>query len=86
MKITAPSLVSYHLLCHDASILIIPIVATLCSQSLWSGAVAALLLVASLATVISEYGYLAARPLLAPFVLSLAPAHKEAEVCQILAN
>ena len=86
MKITAGSLVSHHLLCHDASILIIPIAAALCSQSVWSGAVAVLCLVASLAAVIPQYGYLAAMPRPTPFVLSLAPAHKETEVCQILAN
>jgi drug/metabolite transporter (DMT)-like permease len=71
LAIMAGSLVSYHLLCHDASILIIPIAAALCSQSVWSGAVAALLLVGSFAAVIPQYGYAAAIPLLGLFVLSV---------------
>ncbi len=83
LAIIASSLVSYHFLCHDASILIIPLAAALCSRSVWSGAVAALLLVVSLAAVIPQYGYLGALPLLALFVLSVGSAHEE-KSCQIL--
>lgn len=83
LAIMAGSLVSYHFLCHDASILMIPLAAALCSQSLWRGAVAALLLVVSLAAVIPQYGYLGAIPLLALFVLFVGSTHEEPKVCQI---
>jgi hypothetical protein len=70
MAIMAGSLVSYHFLCHDASILIIPLATALGSRSAWSGAAAVLLLLAPIASVIPSYGYLAAIPLIALFVLS----------------
>jgi hypothetical protein len=70
LAITAGSLVSYHFLCHDASILIIPLATALGSRSAWSGAAAVLLLLAPIASVIPSYGYLAAIPLIALFVLS----------------
>jgi len=86
LAILASSLVSYHFLSHDASILIIPLAAALSSRSVWSGAVAALLLVVSLAAVIPKDGYLGAIPLLALFVLSVASANEGTKACQLLAN
>lgn len=86
LAIMASSLVSYHFLCHDASILIIPIVAALCSQSVWYGAVAVLLLVVPFAAVIPQFGYLASIPLLALFILSVRSAREGAATAQRLAN
>jgi hypothetical protein len=86
LAILASSLVSYHFLSHDASILIIPLAAALSSRSVWSGAVAALLLVVSFAAVIPRDGYLGAIPLLALFVLSVASADEGTKGCQLLAN
>lgn len=86
LAIMASSLVSYHLLCHDASILIIPLAMALCSESVWRGAVAALLLLAPFAAMIAQYGYLAAMPLLALFVLSVSSPDKPATaagVCDV---
>ena len=71
LAITAASLVSYHFLVHDASILVIPIAAALSSESVWTAATAALLLIAPLCGINTAYGYLAAIPLLALFVLML---------------
>jgi hypothetical protein len=65
LAIAAGSLVSYHLIVHDASILIIVVAAALCSRRVWSGAFAVLLLITPLSAVIPAYGYLAAMPLLA---------------------
>jgi hypothetical protein len=74
LAITAASLVSYHLIDHDASILIIVIAAALCSGSVWKGVVAAALLVAPLCATIPPWGYLAAIPLLGLFLLMLGRA------------
>ena len=71
LAIAAGSLVSYHLIDHDASILIIVIAAALCSGSVWNGAVAILLLIAPLCAITHVYGYLAAIPLLGLFLLML---------------
>lgn len=68
--IVAGSLVSYHFLCHDASILIIPVVTALGSGFPWSAAAAVLLLLAPMVSVVPSYGYLVAIPLIALFVLS----------------
>ena len=70
LAIMAGSLVSYHFLCHDASILIIPLATTLCSKSVWSGAAALLLFLAPIVSVRPSYGYLAAIPLIVLFALS----------------
>ncbi len=83
LAITAGSLVSYHFIVHDASILIIPLNAALCSRSAWTGAVAALLLVVSLAAVIPQCGYLAAIPLLALFILSVRSADLQASLAGV---
>jgi hypothetical protein len=71
LAIAAASLVSYHFIVHDASILIIVIAVALCSQSIWEGAAAVLLLVTALCAVIPIYDYLVAIPLLGLFVLML---------------
>ena len=71
LAIAAASLVSYHFIVHDASILIIVIAVALCSRSIWKGAAAALLLVASLCAIIPIYDYLVAIPLLGLFVSML---------------
>lgn len=86
LAIIASSLVSYHFLCHDASILIIPLSAALCSRSVWNGAAAALLLIIPIAAVIPQYGYLAVIPLLALFVLSVRSADNRTEACQLWAT
>jgi hypothetical protein len=71
LAIVAASLVSYHLIDHDASVLIIPIAAALCSGFAWRGGVAVLLLIAPLCAITHVYGYLAAIPLLGLFLLML---------------
>lgn len=71
LAIAAASLVSYHFIVHDASILIIVIAAALCSRLVWNAAVAVLLLIAPLCAVIPIYDYLAAIPLLGLFLLML---------------
>ena len=71
LAIAAGSLVSYHFIAHDASILIIVIEVALCSGSVRPGAVAVLLLIAPLCAIVPAYGYLAAIPLLVLFVLML---------------
>jgi hypothetical protein len=82
LAITTASLVSYHFLSHDASILIIPLAAALCSQSIWSAAVAASLLVVSFAAVIPQYGYVSAIPLLALFILTVRSKDEETKPWQ----
>jgi hypothetical protein len=79
LAIAAGSLVSYHLIAHDASILIIVIAAALCSGSVWNGAVAILLLIAPLCAIIPAYGYLAAIPLLGLFLLMLGRVPERSE-------
>ena len=68
LAIAAASLVSYHLIVHDASILIIVVAAALCSRSIRSGGFAVLLLITPISAVIPVYGYLAAVPLLGLFL------------------
>jgi hypothetical protein len=71
LAIAAASLVSYHFIIHDASILIIVIAAALCSGSIWNAAVAVVLLIAPLCAVIPVCDYLASIPLLGLFLLML---------------
>jgi hypothetical protein len=71
LAIAAASLVSYHLIAHDASILVIVIAAALCSGSVWQGAFSVLLMIAPWCAIIPAYGYLAAIPLLGLFLLML---------------
>jgi hypothetical protein len=86
VAIMASSLVSYHFLSHDATILIIPLVAALSSRSVWRGAAAVLLVVVSFVAVIPQAGFLGAIPLLALFVLSLGSAPEDTNACPILAK
>jgi len=79
LAIAAASLVSYHFIVHDASILIIVIAVALCSRSIWKGAAAVLLLVTSLCAIIPIYDYLLAIPLLGLFVLMLVPTPGRSE-------
>jgi hypothetical protein len=71
LAIAAGSLVSYHFIVHDASVLIIVIAAALCSGSAWVGTAAVLLLIAPLCAIVPAYGNLAAIPLLGLFLLML---------------
>lgn len=86
VAIMASSLVSYHFLSHDATILMIPLVAALCSRSVWRGAAAVLLVVVSFVAVIPQAGFLGAIPLLALFVLTLASAPEDTNACPIVAS
>jgi glycosyl transferase family 87 len=79
LAIAAASLVSYHFIVHDASILVIVIAAALCSESVWQGAVAALLLIAPFCAINHIYGYLAAIPLLGLFLLMLGRVPEPSE-------
>jgi hypothetical protein len=79
LAILAASLVSYHFLCHDASILIVPIAMMLCRQSHWKCAFAALLLVAPFASVLAEYGYVTAIPILALFFVCVRRSNQPGE-------
>jgi Glycosyltransferase family 87 len=79
LAIAAASLVSYHFIVHDASILIIVIAGAFCSRLVWDGAVAILLLIAPLCGMIPDQGYLAAIPLLGLFLLMLGHAHGSGE-------
>jgi hypothetical protein len=80
LAITAASLVSYHFIIHDASILIIAIAVALCSGSVWNAAAAVLLLIAPLCAVIPIYDYLAAIPLLGLFLLMLRRGSEPSEL------
>jgi hypothetical protein len=79
LAIAAASLVSYHFLVHDASILIIVIAAALCSESVWVGAAAVLLLIAPLCAIVPFYGHLVAIPLLGLFLLMLGRVPERSE-------
>ncbi len=79
LAIAAGSLVSYHLIAHDASILIIVIAAALCSASVGNSVVAILLLIAPWCAIIPAYGYLAAIPLLGLFLLMLGRVPERSE-------
>jgi len=74
LAIAAASLVSYHFIVHDASVLLIVVAAALCSASVWKGAVAGLFLLATLWTVIPAHGYPAAVPLLGLLLLMIERA------------
>lgn len=86
LAIMASSLVSYHFLVHDASILIIPLVSALCSKRVWLGAAAVLFFIISFAAVIPQGGFLGAIAVLALFFLSVASSPEETKECPKLAN
>jgi hypothetical protein len=79
LAIAASSLVSYHFIAHDASILIIVIAAARSAESVWNGAVAVLLLLAPMCAVILVRGYLVAIPLLGLFLLMLERVPKNSD-------
>jgi Glycosyltransferase family 87 len=79
LAIAAASLVSYHFIVHDASVLIIVIAAALCSGSVWNAAIAVLLLIAPFCAVIPIYAYLASIPLLGLFLLMLRRVSEPSE-------
>ncbi len=80
LAIAAGSLVSYHFIVHDASVLIIVIAAALCSGSAWVGTAAVLLLIGPLCAIVPFYGYLAAIPLLGLFLLMLGRRSQTSEI------
>jgi hypothetical protein len=69
--ITASALVSYHLIAHDASVLLIPVMVALCAGSVRTRALAAVLLIAPVCAIFPQYAYLAAIPLLMFFLGAL---------------
>jgi len=79
LAIVSASLVSYHFLPHDASILIIPIAAALCSGSVWDGTLAILLLLAPMVSIIPFCAYLVAIPLITLFILFVRSTHPPKE-------
>ena len=81
LAVTTASLISYHFLAHDASVLIISIGAALCSTSNWRGAAAIALLLAPFIAFLPAHGYEATIPLIALFALMLRPAGENAEIC-----
>jgi hypothetical protein len=72
LAVLAASLVSYHFIEHDASILIIPVVVALASLSAWRGAAAVLVVLGTLAGLSPQYGFLGAVPVLGLFVVELS--------------
>jgi hypothetical protein len=81
LAIAAASLVSYHFLAHDASVLIIVIGVALCSGSVLTGAVGIALLLAPFIAFLPRHGYEAAIPLIAVFALTLRPARASTAIC-----
>jgi Glycosyltransferase family 87 len=74
LAITASALVSYHFLPHDASVLFLPAAIALCGRSVWPAATAALFVIVSMCATLPRYGYLAAIPLLAFFIVTATKA------------
>ena len=67
LAVLAASLVSYHLIAHDASLLIIPIAVALCERTLWMSLAAIFTLVGPLVALWPDYAYLGAIPILLLF-------------------
>ena len=68
LAVLSASLVSYHLIAHDASLLIIPIAVALCQRTVWMSLAAILTLIAPLIALWPDYAYLAAIPTLLLFI------------------
>ena len=83
LAIVSASLVSYHFLPHDASILIIPIAAALCSRSAWNGTLGILLLLAPMLSIIPFSAYLAAIPLITLFILLVRSPEPPTELSRL---
>src|SRR4029077_850811 len=62
LAITASSLISYHFIAHDATVLILPVAIALCGRSVWVAAAAVPVLIAPIFAIVPAYGYLAAIP------------------------
>jgi hypothetical protein len=75
LAVLAASLVSYHFIEHDASILIIPVVAALASLSTSRGAAAVAVFVGMLAGLAPEYGFLGAVPVVILFWTEIRNPH-----------
>ena len=71
IAVVAASLVSYHFIEHDASILIIPVVAALASFSTRYGAAAVGVFVGMLAGLAPEYAFLGALPVVVLFLVGI---------------
>lgn len=79
LAITVSSLVSYHFIAHDATVLILPVMVALCAETVWVAALAVPVLIAPIFAIIPANGYLAAIPLLA-FFLALGRMPKTNEL------
>jgi len=75
LAVLAASLVSYHFIEHDASILIIPVVVALASLTAWSGAAAVGMFVGMLAGLAPEYAFLGALPVVLFFLVGIKNAN-----------
>jgi hypothetical protein len=71
LAITASSLISYHFIAHDATVLILPVAIALCGRSVWVAAAAVPVLIAPIFAIVPAYGYLAAIPFLVFFLATL---------------
>lgn len=79
LAIAAASLVSYHFIVHDGSVLFLVIAAVLWSASFWNSAGGIVLLLAPLCASILGRNYLAAVPLLGVFLLMLRSGSEDGE-------
>jgi hypothetical protein len=75
LAVLAASLVSYHFIEHDASILVIPVVVALASLSAWRGAAAVAVFVGTLAGLAPQWAFLAAVPMLVLFGMEMRRPH-----------
>ena len=80
IAVLAASLVSYHFIEHDASILIIPVIAALASLSVWSGAAAVGVFVGVLAGLAPQYAFLGALPVVVLFLVEIKEARQRREL------
>jgi Glycosyltransferase family 87 len=83
LAITASSLVSYHFIAHDATILILPVAVALCATSVWVAVLAFLVLIAPIFAIVPAYGYLAAIPLLVFFLATLGRMSQRNEFTEV---
>jgi hypothetical protein len=75
LAVLAASLVSYHFIEHDASILVIPVVVALASLSAWRGAAAVAVFVGTLTGLAPQWAFLAAVPMLVLFGMEMGRPH-----------
>ena len=79
LAITASSLVSYHFIAHDATVLILPVAIALCARTVWVAAAAVPVLIAPISAIVPAYGYLAAIPFLVFFLATLGQMPEASE-------